>query len=283
MDWQMKLIESYCTLCDLSLEGVFDCTARTSSNSNPDFTDEEVLTIYFYGLMEEVKTVKACHSLAKKFLIDFFPRLPGYKQYSKRLKRLWPTMSEIINSKAYIGDFGGCLGFLLDSMPIVLSKKTDKKTSRKLDSIASKGYCASKKMYYYGVKLHIIGSRSLGKIPDLCLVNITPAHEHDISTLKQAAYYLQEFDIYCDKAYCNQSFQNDTALTRGNLIATPIKNKPGTPQSSYEKRHNSFISKIRQPIESLFSMLSRNFGINNAQNVRSEDGLWTHIYGRLSS
>ena len=52
---------------------------RFSNNYNPKFTAVEVLTIYFYGILEEKKTeIKSIHKHAQKHLLSWFPDLPNY-------------------------------------------------------------------------------------------------------------------------------------------------------------------------------------------------------------
>lgn len=53
---------------------------------------------------------------------------------------------------------------IADSMPLVTceGKNRQEKVATK---IASKGYCSTKNMYYYGIKLHMVGQRRKETIP----------------------------------------------------------------------------------------------------------------------
>lgn len=283
MDWQTRLVALYCKVCDDYFNGLCEVAQRISPNYQPVFTDQEVLTIYYSGIQEGLKDKASIYRHASTYWADFFPNLPKYKQFSRRVGRLGNTMIKHVEILTETGQFNGALGFLMDSMPIILSKNINRKTERILDQEASVGYCSTKKLYYYGVKIHVIGERKLGSVPSPIFVGTTPANVHDLTAFKSIAPDLREMEIYCDKAYCCQEFQNDIAYEQGTLIATPIKKVKNCSEGAFEKLHNYFISHIRQPIESYFSYLSRKTGIQDGSRIRSLNGLLAHVYGRLAS
>ncbi len=43
------------------------------------------------------------------------------------------------------------------------------------------------------------------------------------------------------------------------------------------------VSRIRQPIESLFNLIDKKTGIQTASKVRLTQGLLVHVYGKLSA
>ena len=46
---------------------------------------------------------------------------------------------------------------------------------------------------------------------------------------------------------------------------------------------SSSVSRVRQPIESLFSWIDEKTGIQTASKVRSTQGLLVHVYGKLAA
>jgi len=57
---------------------------RFSNNNQPDFTDEELLSIYFFCITEEEKfKVKSIYDFARKHLKSWFPLLPSYLAISQ--------------------------------------------------------------------------------------------------------------------------------------------------------------------------------------------------------
>ena len=60
MDSQYTLVRIYLFVCRHYRQGGLWATAqRQSNNAAPAFTDEEVLTIYLFGLMKRQKTIRA--------------------------------------------------------------------------------------------------------------------------------------------------------------------------------------------------------------------------------
>jgi|GEM_PF-3469933 len=86
---EMKLIALYCYLCACYNTRLRWQVQRFSNNSQPAFTDVEVLTIYLFALIEEDKRqINQIHRFAVMYLRSCFPLLPSYKVYLHRLNRL---------------------------------------------------------------------------------------------------------------------------------------------------------------------------------------------------
>ena len=64
-DWKNTLIRVYLFVCGRWSSGLCAVAQRQSNNSNPDFTDEEVLTIYLFGLIRKRETIKDIHEYAE--------------------------------------------------------------------------------------------------------------------------------------------------------------------------------------------------------------------------
>jgi len=72
-------------------------------------------------------------------------------------------------------------------------------------------------------------------------------------------------------------------------MLTPVKAVKGMPEvlKKMDRAANDLysraVSKIRQPIEALFSWLIEKTDIQKASRVRSTKGLTLHVYGRLAA
>lgn len=65
-------------------------------------------------------------------------------------------------------------------MPIMLAQRGRRFHAKVAPDIATKnGYCATKKLHYYGVKLHVIGRHKSGCLPMPEYVGLTDAGIHD--------------------------------------------------------------------------------------------------------
>ena len=82
MDWQDKRIHLYVSICQqYDQKHLWFYTQRMSKNDTPAFTDEEVLTISLFGIMQQHTQIKAIDTYTKDHLSDWFPNLPTYVGY----------------------------------------------------------------------------------------------------------------------------------------------------------------------------------------------------------
>jgi hypothetical protein len=62
---------------------------RFSNNNNPDFTDQEAITVYLYSMHVEHRfKVKHIYEFAGGHLRSRFPELLSYVAYTNRINRL---------------------------------------------------------------------------------------------------------------------------------------------------------------------------------------------------
>ena len=68
------------------------------------------------------------------------------------------------------------------------------------------------------------------------------------------------------------------------LMLTPAKRVRGQERlSAADKLRSTAVSRVRQPIESLFNWINEKTGIQRASKVRSYRGLLVHVFGRLTA
>jgi hypothetical protein len=146
-----NLIRIYELVCGYFEELQYYCE-RFSNNKQPIFTDQEVMTIYLYGIQYQRYTkIKHIHRFACDYLLDWFPNIGSYQAFNNRLNRLGGAFTRL--SEILIKDFQPddcCIDqSLLDSMPIVTC--SGKRIGKVAREITDKGYCSTKGMYYYGI------------------------------------------------------------------------------------------------------------------------------------
>lgn len=73
---------------------------------------------------------------------------------------------------------------LLDFVPIITC--SGKRSWQVAREIANKGYWSTMSMFYCGLKIHVLCSRRIGKLPHPEQILFTPASVSDISVSKQA-------------------------------------------------------------------------------------------------
>lgn len=74
----------------------------------------------------------------------------------------------------------------LDSLPIGCPLRGPSTHAKVTRDHADKGYCESKKLWSYGVKLHLLGAKQYHRLPVALSLCLTEASRHDLPVLKQA-------------------------------------------------------------------------------------------------
>lgn len=287
----LKLIALYFYVCEVYDTELRDHCQRFSPNSSPEFTDEELITIYLFAIMEEQKyPIKAIWRYTQKYWLSWFPALPSYQAFNARLNRIASVfpyllariLEDIPQSPSRHPEIS-----LMDSFPIMLcSHKRKAKVAREL---SDKGYCATKNQHYYGLKLHLIGFHQAGGLPFPEYIQFSPASWHDLHAIRPLLDPLSDRTVLGDKIYSDKELSQRLYTQHNTCILTPVKLKKG--QSDWERKFDhaadslfsTAVSRIRQPIESLFNWFIQKVDLQNAARVRSTKGLIVHVFGRLAA
>lgn len=291
MQLQLRLIELYSFIQDCyNTELRWHCQRFSNNGNQGNFTDIEVLTCYFFPILEEQRfQVKQMHSYIKKYWSDWFPDLPSYQAFNARLNRLGvalPLLLGRLSERLRPRDGLACRDFLLDSVPIMLCK--GKRRGKVALELADKTYSSSKGVYYYGMKLHWMGMSQAGTLPLPIWMGLTSASEHDLPSLRQILDSLWGCRVFGDKAYAAEDVEQQLGKQYAELFC-PEKKKKG--ESLWERQFNEAfrvlygkaVSSVRQPIESFFNWIIEKVDIQNASKVRSTKGLNVHTFGKATA
>ena len=285
MCWETRLIKSYLFINEVFKEKLQYYSQRMSNNRSPDLTDEEVVTIYLWGIMQNRTKVKDIYNYTNNHLREWFPDLASYQAYVSRLNRLEdifvPLMEEL--QKYFPSHYLKNACRLMDSLPIILAKEKRSSYAKVAKNLANKGYCSSKGYYYHGVKLHILGIKRTGTLPLPDYVGLTPASNHDLSAFQQITPYIHDCEVYADKAYIS-ALEKEFLESQNATLLTPVKKAKGQENLFlFEQLLSTSVSRIRQPIESLFNWIQEKTNIQMASKVRSYKGLIVHVFGKLAA
>jgi hypothetical protein len=285
-----KLVKIYFHVCEkFENELKFSCM-RFSNNDQPEFTDQEAMTIYLFCVNQEQRMkIKQIHSFANDYLRSWFPMLPSYTAFDNRLNRLSEAFKQFAGSLLIDFKPTECSDevSLLDSLPIITC--SGKRTGKVAREITDKGFCSTKSMYYYGLKLHALAFQRQHRLPFPEQLLITPASENDLTVFKNAWEGIINRTFYGDKIYHNVDYFDNLTSSKNSIMLTPIKGVKN--QSEWEKQfdraYNDLFSKavstIRQPIESFFNWLIEKTDFQRASKTRSTAGLLVHVFGKIAA
>jgi hypothetical protein len=284
MDWEIRLIAMFLFISQAFKDKLQFYCKRMSNNSSPKFTDEEVVVVFIWGIIQNRNNIKEIYNYTNNHLRHLFPDLPSYEAYVTRLNRLEdvfvPLIEEIQSNfpSKYLKNIR-----LIDSMPIIMANGKRSSKAKVASEFANKGYCGSKDTYYYGVKVHILGFKRSGTLPLPEFIGLTPASNHDLAAFRQITPEITNSEIYADKAYID-SLEREMLNQQNAEIYTPVKKQKG--QNTlylFEQLLSTSVSRVRQPIESLFNWIQEKTKIQIASKVRSYKGLIVHVFGRLAA
>jgi len=232
--------------------------------------------------MKQKFNVKAVYEYTKDHLSDWFPKIPSYQEFNRRINFLSEALREFAEMLMDILPTDSQISsHLLDSMPIVVTKGTRK--GNVAQEVCNKTYCSSQNMWYYGVKLHVLGQKQHEALPLPILMHITPAAENDLTVAKHFLPRFEGLEIFADKIYQSHEWQSLLEQNNKICITSPVKLKHGQKVlDSADKLFSETVSRARQAIESFFSWIQEKTNIQRASKVRSLNGLLSFIYARLA-
>lgn len=280
---QLQLIALYDYVCQCYDRHPDLHSHRQSNNYCPDFTDQELMTIYLFGLLEQRFTLKQTYKYIRHHWADWFPKMPSYQAVNYRINAINDHFAPLIEGLILQISQSPALADvrLTDSLPIILSKRPN--AARVATDIADKGYCSTKRLYYHGFKLHLIAVDRLAKMPLPERMQFTKASVNDLTALRAELPYLPPGCLVGDKAYASAPLREQLAVEQQVRLCTPVKLHKGQKRlDAADQGYSTYVSRMRQPIESLFNWLIEKTQIQCGAKIRSEKGALLHCLGRLA-
>ena len=258
-----QMTEIYCFVDDYLKAHPRRAAWRSSPNSEPAFTDAEVLTIALMQSAFRVASLKHTYRLISINFSEAFPNLCSYKQWLARLHRLWDLVGTMIESARPCDGFRFSL-YAIDSKPIPVCKPIRHRVVRLLrDDGAYFGKTSAG--WFFGFKLHVLLNIE-GRIVAAAL---TPANVADRETSVWLASAADGGILAADQAYGRDETCEAVEREAEMVVLTRKRARP----------KKGLMSRVRQPIETFFAKLCHRF-IDKVYS-RSWRGLWSTIKLKL--
>ncbi len=285
----LKLVAIYLHVCQVYEQELQYSVQRYSNNSQPAFTDQEIMAVYIFALEQEQRfTISAIYAFADGYLRAWFPKLPSYQAFNNRLNRLSEAFRALAAhnfarfTPAHIDNIS-----LLDSFPIITC--SGKRTAKVAMEITNKGYCATKSMYFHGLKLHTLAFSRPGSLPFPERFVLTSAKESDLNVFKHEWAQIQHRIFIGDKIYSNKEYFQTLEKQTRSIMITPVRAIKDQTEATRQRNraaddmYSAMVSRIRQPIESIFNWMIQKTDIQRASKVRSTKGLFVHVFGKIAA
>jgi len=243
---------------------------------SPRFTDSEMLTLLvamdffpYPGEQQFLGFVRANY-------LSLFPKLLDQSQFNRRARRLEGMLEEL--RRFWVLELGAIFErtLLLDTKPVpVVGYKRDKRQSEFIGS-ADYGWCASRKMNYFGYKLVLVST--LSGIP--LVYSLVPASTDERLAAESVLDYIRGCRILADKGFIGGQWQSDIFKTTGNQIFTP---KRANQLQKQPKAFEGLLNSLRERVEGVFNEV-QNTGRNLERLLRKKvDGVCVHVAAKMTS
>ena len=258
-----KIIATFC-LCDDLLKAM-----HHQENRQCQMNDAEIMTtafiasLFFRGNHESARAMLKQHG--------YIPHMVSKSRFNRRLHRIKDIFIVLFN---LLGNIWKTLNtqaiYVIDSIPIAVGDNIRIRRSKIYSDEDFRGYQASKKRYFYGLKIHLMVTQD-GQ-PVECF--LTPGGFGDVDALKYYAYALPDGSIiYADKAYNDYEIE-DLLKEVEHIHLLPIRKKNSKRalppyisfvQSYHRKRVETAGSLIEQLLpKSIHAVTSQGFALKVA-------------------
>jgi hypothetical protein len=241
MDMQIILV--YCLCADL-LKALHHAEDRQCRMSDGEVMTAAIVSALYFG---------GKHKLACEFLQEqgYMPSMVSKSQFSRRLHRLdylFVTLFRVLGEA-----FKECNEesvYIIDSAPVAVCDNIRIRRNKIYGDEAHRGYQASKKRYFYGVKIHLLVTKDHQPVEFF----LSPGAFSDTDALTQFDFDLPAgAQVFADKAYTYYLVED--LLDEANIQLSPDRKKnskrPMPPWLRFFLRH------YRNQVETAGSLIER--------------------------
>lgn len=245
--------------------------------SPPVFSDSEMLTIMLAIDFFEFSSERRYLAFIRANYLDLFPKLLDQSQFNRRARGLRYLLNELRK------DWARELGvqwenhFLLDTTPVVVVGYRRDKSHSNFRGSAEYGYCAARRMKYFGYKLVML--TTLDGTPysfELVPANTDERDAADeiLDTLPGGSH------VWSDKGFLDEDWQAQWAQQAEIHIWTPKRQN--------QKRQNppqfdQLLNQVRERIEAAYDILKEGGRSVEHTLAITVEGLCSRIIAKISS
>lgn len=243
----LQIITIYCLCADFLIAIGYEDDPQATMSSAEVMTTVLVAAACFTGNQE----------LSRRFLkaYGYFPAMLSKSRLNRRLhaipQNLWTALFGLL--AAIDQEANQHKEYIIDSLPVPVCDNIRISRCRLYRKERFRGYIASKRRYFYGLRVHLLVSAT-GQPVQLVLA---PGADADIAVLQGMDLDLPEGSVlYADKAYTDYAFEDLLKEAAGvELLASRKKNSKRA-RPAWEQY---ICQKSRKQVETTFSQIALRF------------------------
>lgn len=260
------IIAVFCCVDDL-LEEMTRGQSIRAKGFAPALSDSEVMTMEIVGEYQGIDADQAIWRYFRHHWLSWFPGLGSRSTFVRQAANLWQYKQRLQQHlAAELGAFADNV-HLVDGIPMPLCGFS-RAPSRCFNGVATYGYCAAKKQFYYGFHGHLLISAT-GVITGFSL---TPANGSEREALWDMVQMIHGL-LIGDKGYLSAALQQELRALGVELETALRSNMHDTREPAWV----ALLKRMRRLIETVIGQLVERFSI---EKVWARD-LW-HLTSRIN-
>ncbi len=242
----------------------------------PVFSDSEVMTLVLAADFVPFPSESQFIAFIRANHLALFPKLLDRSQFNRRARAL-RLLVEALRRSLLVQLGATCeTQFLLDTKPLPVVGYTRSKRHSDFAGSAEYGYCASRKLHYFGYKLVLLCS--LDGVP--LVYELVPANTDERDAAETVLGAVWGADIFADKGFIGQKWQAHIRTQTGNRVWTA---KRANQRQQNPEAFDRLLNSVRERIEGAFNEL-QNTGRNLERLLtKTIIGLCTRVIAKLTS
>lgn len=244
-----KVIAIYCLIDDMlkSVKHPEDVRRRVSDSEV--IATAVISAMYFSGRHQ--------HALAFMQATGMIPKILSSSRFCRRIHKIGQLLVELfLQLGIHIKSMTAELQYILDSFPVAACDNIRIIRSKLLKGKKWRGYTASMRRYFYGVKVQLLVSRS-GIPIRFCFV---PGKQADSKALERMIAHLPaESQIFADSAYTNYKTEDMFKHQYDIFLQTQRKSNSKRPDTKDIAMHKT---RMRKQVEAVISNIKKLFPKN---------------------
>jgi hypothetical protein len=209
-----KIVATFC-LCDDLLKAI-----HHQEDHQCQMNDAEIMTTAFVAALFFRGKHESARAMLKEY--GYIPQMLSKSRFSRRLHRIKELFVIFFQLLANIWkNLNTEAVYVIDSFPVSVCDNIRIRRSKIYTKEDFRGYQASKKRYFYGLKIHVMITQDGHPVEYF----LTPGGFGDVDALKAYTYALPEGAIiYADKAYTDYEIE-DLLKEVEHIHLLPIRKK----------------------------------------------------------